>query len=364
MRVALTYNLKRELEPTEGDDEPPLPADFYAECDSPETVTAIRAALETRHETHLVEADEDSFARFRTLRPDIVFNVAEGVHGRARESHVPCMLEMLRIPYTGSDPLTLALCLDKARCKEILQVHGIPTPRHIVIEPPTGPSALKAALDSAPLPAMVKPLFEGSSKGIKNKSLVKTRGELRELVTTVHKLYRQPAIVEEFLPGREFTVALIGNGPGLRTLPIVEIKFDTLPPEANPIYSFEAKWVWDTAANPLEIFKCPAEIPDPLAAEIADVARRAFVALGCRDWCRIDVRLDGAGRAGIIEINPLPGILPRPEDNSCFPKAARAVGLKYEEMILTVLDEACRRCGLPAESSEQRPRRAKQRVRT
>ena len=158
--------------------------------------------------------------------------------------------------------------------------------------------------------------------------------------------YQQSALVEEFLPGREFTVALIGNGEQLRVLPIVEINFDSLPHGVNPIYSYEAKWIWDTEVDPLQIFTCPAKLDPLLQRQIEDVCRNAFKALGCRDWCRIDVRLDAMGHPQVIELNPLPGILPRPEQNSCFPKAARAAGLNYEQLILSVVDVACARLQL------------------
>jgi D-alanine-D-alanine ligase len=169
---------------------------------------------------------------------------------------------------------------------------------------------------------------------------------MKERVLWLLENYREPALVEEFLPGREFTVAILGNGAEARVLPIVEIRLDALPAGVNPIYSYEAKWVWDQSSNPLEIFECPARIDAELQAEIERICLRAYAVLRCRDWCRIDVRLDAAGRPHILELNPLPGILPRPEDNSCFPKAARAAGMSYDELILSVLDIACRRYGL------------------
>ena len=193
---------------------------------------------------------------------------------------------------------------------------------------------------------MVKPILEGSSKGVTDRALVKNRRELVRQLEWVLETYRQPALVEEFLPGREFTVALIGNGLTLRVLPLVEINFDTLPEGVNPIYSYEAKWLWDREEDPLQIFTCPATVEPLLQRQIEDICKRAFTALGCRDWCRIDVRLDRKGLPQIIELNPLPGILPRPEQNSCFPKAARAAGLSYNEMILAVVDAAIERLQL------------------
>jgi D-alanine-D-alanine ligase len=176
--------------------------------------------------------------------------------------------------------------------------------------------------------------------------------ELEREVQTILEVYREPALIEEFLTGREFTVALLGNDERVEVLPIVEIKFDTLPPGANPIYSYEAKWVWDSRERPLEIFSCPAEISDDLRGEIEDVCLGAYRLLRCRDWSRIDVRCDAHGKVHVLEVNPLPGILPRPEDNSCFPKAARARGLSYNQIIQRVLDIALERTGLSAMNAQ------------
>jgi len=337
MKVALTYNLKKEIGEAEG-----LPEDFYAECDDPETVEAVRDALAERHgDVLMIEADEDAFEKFRKLRPDIVFNMAEGVWGDSRESQIPSILEMLRIPYTGSNPLTLAMCLNKARAKEILSYYGIPTARFIV--------ARDASLEVEKylsFPMFVKPLLEGSSKGIKNDSIVRDIPSLRKKVASVLEEYSQPALVEEYLEGREFTVALLGNGPSLSALPIVEINYSALPAGVNPIYSYEAKWIFDTPESPLDIFTCPADVNGRLKSSIEAVCKDAFGALEVRDWCRIDVRLDSEGVPHIIELNPLPGILKDPKCNSCFPKAARAAGLSFTGMVNGVLDAARQRYGI------------------
>jgi len=182
-----------------------------------------------------------------------------------------------------------------------------------------------------------------SRKGIFNSSVVENNRELLSEIERVLRTYNEPALVEEFLPGREFTVAILGNGKEAKVLPIIEIKFDSLPTEAKPIYSFEAKWIWDTPEKPLDIFQCPAEIDDKLKEMIEKIALSTFKILRCRDWCRIDMRLDKNGIPNILEVNPLPGILPNPEDNSCFPKAARAAGLTYNQMINEVLNTALKR---------------------
>ena len=333
MHVGFCFNRKREID----DSHPP---DFYAECDDEETLEAVSSALARRHRVTPIEADEEAFEKFRRIRPDIVFNMAEGLYGESRESQIPAMLEMLRIPYTGSDPLVLGLCLDKATAKEVLSFHGIPTAPFTVIRSPKAKTAVP------PLPLLVKPLSEGSSKGVTNAALVRTRKQLREQIEFVLTQYRQPALVEKFLPGREFTVALLGNGNEIAVLPIVEIQFQELPDHINPIYSFEAKWIWDTVEKPLEIFACPARISASLRRKIEQICRAAFSVLRVRDWCRIDVRLDERGVPHILELNPLPGILPDPAANSCFPKAARTAGISYDALINQVLDIACRRVGL------------------
>jgi D-alanine-D-alanine ligase len=367
IRVALIYNLKAEApqeqvkppqhstsltylpsEVTKVNSEvPPVGThatrtnDLYAEWDSQETIDAIRLAIGQSHDVFPVEADTAAMQKLIENRPDFAFNMAEGLHGVSREAHIPAILEMLRIPYLGSDPLTLSLCLDKARTKEILSYHGIPTAPFTVVR-----SIDEFEDAKVRFPAIVKPLHEGSSKGIYNTSVVRTTIELEREVRGILSTYNQPALIEEFLPGREFTVAVLGNGPDARCLPIVEINYSAFPPGVNPIYGYEAKWVWDTPDNPLDVFHCPANLDESLRMEIENLCLKTFRVLSCRDWSRIDVRLGADGRPRIMEINPLPGVLPKPEDNSCFPKAARAAGMSYDELILTVLDIALDRVGL------------------
>ncbi len=347
MKVALLYSSKAGMasslagrypgDPRDEDDEPP--PDFLAECDSDETISAVRDALRTRYDVVPIESDDQAFTRLRKARPDLVFNIAERLFGPNRESHIPTLCEILDIPYTGSDPMTLGICLDKSRAKEILSFHKIPNPEFWIVEP--GGSVPP----DVALPAIVKPLYEGSSKGIKNNSVVDGREDLCLRVREVVGLYKQPVIIERFLSGREFTVGVLGNHPRYEVLPIVEIDHGLLPDGARPIYSYEAKWIWDTPEKPLDIFKCPARISAELAAKVADLVIQTCRVLRVKDWCRIDVRLDERGEPNILEVNPLPGILPKPEDNSCLPKAARTAGYAYNALILRVADEALRRCG-------------------
>jgi len=347
MKIAFLYSSKdgtasslqsRRYEENHEEDDPPL--DLLAECDSDETIEAIGTALGERHEIVPIEADDEAYLHLKELRPDLVFNIAEGLVGPNRESHIPSICEMLGIPYTGSDPLTLGICLDKSRAKEILSYHKIPTPPFWVVENGSGISL------RVKLPAIVKPLHEGSSKGIKDNSVVRTRAELKARVREIQSLYKEPVIIEQFLGGREFTVGVLGNPPNLEILPIVEIDHSQLPPGANPVYSYEAKWIWDQPDKPLEIFRCPAQLDMDLKSRIEDIVRRTISVLRIKDWSRIDIRLDERGEPNILEINPLPGILPNPEENSCLPKAARTAGYTYSALIHRVVDEAAARYGI------------------
>jgi len=357
LNVALVYNVKKEsVEEVLSDDGDPdkhtgrkksisiktelhqTKADTYAEWDTEETILAVKTALELHHDVTLIEANEDFYPALLQAKPDIVFNIAEGLRGSSREAQIPAILEMLGIPYTGSDSLTLGICLDKSRAKEILSHYKILTPPFTVVNSVHQVSDLTLSL-----PCIVKPLHEGSSKGIYNASVVRTEEELHRQVEKIIGEYEEPALIEKFLTGREFTVAVLGNGSDVRVLPIVEICFDSLPEGVNPIYSYEAKWIWDTIENPIDVHDCPAKIPIKLQKEIEDVCRDAYRVLRCRDWCRIDIRLDEQGRPNVIELNPLPGILPNPEEHSCFPQAARAADMDYNTLIQSVLNAGMKR---------------------
>lgn len=248
---------------------------------------------------------------------------------------------MLEIPYTGSDPLTLSTCLDKGRTKEILTFHKIPTPKFQVVK--TIEQLKNFELN---FPVIYKPLQEGSSKGIFDSSVVDDFFELKEKIGIHIERYNQPVIVEEFLSGREFTVALLGNGEETKVLPIVEMRFDEFPEELNPIYSYEAKWIYDTPEKPLNIYNCPADLDKALEEKIKSTVLNTYNILNCKDWSRIDVRLDSNGVPNIIEVNPLPGVLPNPDNNSCYPKAARTAGLDYSTTLNMVLLSAMRRYGM------------------
>ena len=343
----MTFNVKPESE-TFHDDLPPIQnsrqykfqpsVDTYAEWDTWETINAVKDAIYEIHDVTLIEADSEAYLKFNELKPDIVFNIAEGLTGINRESQIPAMLEMLNIPYSGSDALTLGICLDKSRTKEILTHHKIPNAKFF-----TASNANNVGKRRLNYPVIVKPISEGSSKGIFSSSFVNNLAELKDEVQRIVENYNQPALVEEFLPGREFTVAVIGNNEETIVLPIIEIKYEDFPENVLPLYSFEAKWILDTKEKSFDVFGCPASVNKDLGNEIKSTALRTYNLLRCRDWSRIDLRLDKNGIPNIIEINPLPGIMPDPNENSSFPKAARAAGLNYKQMIQRVLDSAIKR---------------------
>jgi len=337
LTVGLIYNLKKN-----DSDQP----DTYLEYDDPTTIEAVKRALEADHKVIAIEADENIFHNLSKFKSklDIVFNLAEGHKGSAREAFVPSLLEEFGIPYTGSDPSTLVLCLDKQRTKEVLSFYNIPCPAFKVFE--EVPELTIKNIGPLDFPLIVKPLWEGSSKGIKNSSLTINLKECQNEIARIVQNYKQPAIVEEFIPGREFTLGIIGNDDNAFVLPIVEINFTDLPAGAAPIYSYEAKWVWDEPKKPLDIFHCPARLTKELENKIKDTALKAYRVLRCKDWCRIDLRLDKEGKPYILELNPIPGILPDPNSNSCLPKAAYTLGWDYKKLINTVLDIACKRYGL------------------
>jgi len=222
MRIGLAYNEKPDAHDA---------SDAYAEWDDPSTIDAVDQALSLFGTVVRLEADEFFPQKLSLARPDVVFNMAEGLHGPCRESHVPALCEYLNIPYTGSDPLTLALTLHKGRTKEILAYRGVPTAPFRVID-------TVADLERLPLPfpLFVKPVAEGSGKGVFINNLCENPAQLAERVPFLLDRYSQPVIVETYLPGPEFTVAILGNNGDVRCLPIVAFDFATLPRGAPPVY--------------------------------------------------------------------------------------------------------------------------------
>lgn len=330
LSVGLVYNLGKHDPPAEGE-----PPDVHAELDSEHTVLAVADALrEGGHEVLFIEGDAGVCERLRATRPDIVFNMSEGIRGASREAHVPCILELLGIPYTGSGPLTMAVSLDKPAAKRAFAADGVPTPKSTVCRPGALPdrTGLK-------FPLFVKPAGEGSSMGIGPNSLVADEAALHRQVEYIHRFYQQPALIEEYIDGREFTIGLLGNGDELAILPIMEINFAPCPSEHGRIYSYQFKTQWDGD----EYYQCPAPLAEDQAALLADVAKRAFRCLDCRDVARVDVRLDQSGMPWVLEVNPLPGLVPGFSD---LPREAAAAGMTYAALINAILNDAVARQGV------------------
>lgn len=347
MRIAVVANCKHSVQARVGADAPP---DALAEYDADETVNGIQAALrDAGHEPFLLEADETLLDTLRATRPELCFNIAEGLHGDSRESHVPALLELLRIPYTGGKVLTHALSLDKAMTKRVWRDHGLPTApfqEFIYGEEPLEPTLT--------FPLFVKPAREGSGMGINAHSLVHDEAALRAQVRWVLTTYRQPALVEGYLPGREFTVGLIGNryrpgearrsafydAEGFHVFPIEEV--DMTRAAIPDVYNTEAKgFAPQNVGGPQ--FHCPADLPAELTAHIKTLAVRAFEALYALDFSRVDFRMDAHGAPQLVEINTLPGLRPYFSDMWI---AANAEGVAYDRIIVEILNLARARYAL------------------
>jgi D-alanine-D-alanine ligase len=333
MKIGLAFDLKpsgESLTLTATDD-------GLEEYDPPETIEALAVSLEQLgHRVIMLGGGREFLERVLASSVDLVFNIAEG-HGchRSREAQVPGVLEMLGIPYVGSDPLTLALCLDKPSAKRIAQSGGVATPGFQVIETIDDLSLFR----DLPLrfPLVVKPAFEGSSKGIHQTSRVEDFPALRRQACWVMDRYRQPALVEEFVPGVEVTVGVVGNRP-----PQVVAVMEVVPrggPDENFMYTLEVKRNWRQMVG----YRCPPDIPPEWLRRVQDSALKLYKLLGCRDMARIDFRIDRLGRPFFIEANPLPGLSPVYGD---LPIMGGLSGWDYPRLVETILDSARQRYGL------------------
>jgi D-alanine-D-alanine ligase len=322
LRVGFTYNVKR-IDPRSGDDS-------EAEFDAPTTIQAVADAIAAAgHEVVRLEANASLPMRLMSEPVDVVFNMAEGFRGRSREAQVPALLEFFDIPFSGSDAVTMALTLDKSLAKQVVAQAGVPTANFLVMH--TGQEPLPPGFG---FPAVAKPLLEGSSKGVHKKSVVRSEDELRVLVTELVGKYTGGILVEEFLTGREFTVGILGADP-VRVLAPMEIVFTEKAGEL-PVYSFEHKQDFCDEVR----YEAPARVDPELDLELRRVARDSFLALGCRDVSRIDIRQDRLGRACFIECNPLPGLTPGWSDLCMI---ATAAGLSYNDLIAAILAPAIER---------------------
>lgn len=332
MRIGLTYNLKDDLpEPLS------TTRDAAAEYDSDATVNRVRQALERgSHQVVMLPYGPELLDTVRIQRPDIVFNIAEGWKGRAREAIIPAILEFLETPYTGSDPITLGVCLDKTLTKRIAQSSGIPTAPFIEV---TRVSDLGAGVSS--FPVFVKPAYEGSSKGITSQCLVTDRDQLEAVVESTLESYGQPVLVEEFLPGREFTVGIIGNDR-VRVFPPMEIRYKKQIDLKSFVYCY------DTKVSDAEELLCPAPASRELDEELRLLSIRVARVFQLRDFARIDFRIDRQGKVNLLEINPLPGF----SEVSLYPLCAKAAQIGFDELVNAILSEAMIRYGLTGDDAD------------
>lgn len=327
-RVGFTYNLKRVAPIEDGSQ------DQEAEFDPPKTIEAIKSAIESYgHQVVMLEATSDLARALSDTPVDFVFNIAEGMkeyaRGRNREALIPALCELLNIPYTGSDSATLALCLDKGLTKKIIKQHGIDTPEFQVFE--TGREKPDKKLR---YPLIVKPIAEGTSKGIGDKSVVEDEETLKLVVKQSLERYKQPALVEEYIRGREFTVGLLGEKRP-RVLPPMEIVF-TDKNLKHPVYSFALKQEWDKHVS----YACPAVLTPTELRNLERAARETFEVLDCRDVARVDLRMTKEGKVYVIEVNPLPGLTPKFSDLVLI---AEAGGFDYRTLIGEIMSGAIKR---------------------
>ncbi|MCI0704807.1 MAG: D-alanine--D-alanine ligase [Planctomycetia bacterium] len=339
MRIGIACTLKPDN---------PLPAnapdDLHEEFDSPRTVTAIAEVFRSLGHSVSELGDGRPFIEaVLKAPPDLVFNFAEGSGvSRSRESRVPAVCEMLGIPYSGSDPLALAVALDKDMTRRLAESLGVTIPKGITLAPPPGeydgefaefPPILEEA--GLPLPVIAKPTCEGSSKGIRNRCLIQTTTELGPTIVELWRDYQQPVLVEEYIAGEEVTIGLVGNDPP-QPIGIMQ-----MIPKKSPetfVYSLEVKRNWHDAVE----YVAPAKLPPEVTHAVEADALAIFVGLGCRDVARLDFRIRD-GVPYFIEVNPLPGLSPDSGD-LCY--LAYRMGLTYPQLIGMILNATITRCGL------------------
>jgi D-alanine-D-alanine ligase len=350
MHVGLLANLKKNA-PTW----PGMSPDQWDDLDSEKTINALAKAIESGgHTVTFMEGDVTLFERLKEVKPDICFNICEGHFGDSREAQVPAILEMMRIPYTGSRLFTLALCLDKPMTKRILAYHNLPTPPFQTFE------RINEPLDpDLVFPLFVKPSREGTGMGVSASSIVHNDDQLRRQLQTLFDRYSQPVLVEKFIDGREVTVGVVGDltepvagrlpededarriTRGLHFFPPLEVDMGRYPDEEAGIYTNRIKV--EMAENFHYI--CPADLTDEQVEELNWLTAATFRVTGCLDVARVDFRLDANDdfKPHILEINPLPGLNPGYSD-LCI--EANAGGWGYEQLVNRILDEAIARYGL------------------
>jgi len=324
--IGLTYDLKTDYQFKEND-----PPDANAEFDHPSTIEVICAAISSLgYRVKCIGNIHNLLEKIDNLGVDIVFNISEGLTGRNRESQVPIILEMKGIPFIGSDGLTLGLTLDKMMAKKVMLAEAIPTPKFFEAKSPEN-----FILDGLRYPMIVKPRFEGSSKGLSEKSKVENEKELKEQIDYIVRTYKQPALIEEFISGSEYTVAIVGNEEP-EVFPPVQIKIDGRLNLGGKFYTFNRIF-----SDRLE-YICPAKINAALRNKLMDLALSTYQAVECRDFGRVDFRVDEKANPYVLEINPLPSL----STEDVFMTIANFLGISYAEMLDKIIRSAFKRYNL------------------
>ncbi len=325
--IGITYDLKTDWI-VESDE----PIDANAEFDKPKTLDKVVKALESGgHIVKRIGNVDELIAHIDNLEVDIIFNLCEGRGGRNRESQVPMLLELKGMPYVGADALTLGITLDKVIAKKIFIAEGIPTPRYFEAKTEVD----LERLNTLEFPLMVKTKHEGSSKGISSESRVEDYESLKRQVKMINEKYNQPALIEEFIKGAEFTVAVLGNG-NAKAMPVVQVSIDGNVELGDQFYTNGRIY-----SDSLQ-YVCPAKIDGELTKRIQDLAVKAYKSVGCQDFGRVDFRVDKGGNPYVLEINPLPSL----DEEDVFNIFPNTYGSNYDEVINQVLEFAMKRYGM------------------
>lgn len=331
LKVVVLYNLLERLQ--KGEEK-----DILAEDGILEEIGAVEEAIQgLGHQCSVLAVREEIFTVIHWLReiqPDVVFNLCESVYGNSCwEMNIPALLELFQIPYTGSPPLTLGLCQDKGKVKDILLSQGIQTPRYQIVDRPSVP------VRDPLFPMIVKPLHEDGSLGISKESVVFDEKALRRQIRYILDRYHQPALVEEFIEGRELNVSLMEIQGRIEVLPISEIDYSEFPEGIPRICGYEAKWMQESLEYQRSKPICPAPLKEGIRKRIEQVAIQVFKLFRCRDYARIDLRVNPEGKIYIIEVNPNPDISPQ----SGMTRSIKTQGMTYAEFIGNLLERALQR---------------------
>ncbi len=305
-----------------------------------EEMQDIKAALDTIGYKASIFNVDSNIGRLidylREQKPDLIFNLVECVENESiQEMNVAGLYELMKIPYTGANPMTLGTALNKARVKEILTYHGITTPKFQLVKA----SEKIAVRDDLRFPLIVKPSREDASVGISDDSIVHTVIDLKKRIRYIHQEFDQAALIEEYIEGREFNVAIVGHKKPI-VLPISEIDFSGLTDGMHHIVSYAAKWMHGTVAYEGTKGVCPANISPTLESQFKEIALKCYQLIGCRDYARVDFRLSKENVPYVLEVNPNPDI----SDDAGFARSARAYGLSFPQVVTKIVESALERC--------------------